>query len=133
MWDKWMPLVILVVGHSKSSERHIWTGGTSSDFLLVKAVHRKGNYLLWINSVSCCYFLFSWILFPINTISWRISGLLLLTRLGVFLSVLVQKLLSTGLNHTICPVLLHFCQDNAMQQSPVHSPQLKGKKVFAFF
>ena len=89
-----MPSIILVVDHSKSHERHSWTGGTSSDFLLVRAVHREGNYLLWINSVSCCYFFFSWILFPRNTISWRISGLLLLTRLGVSFSVPVQKFLS---------------------------------------
>lgn len=89
-----MPSIVLVVGQSKSHERQSWTGGTSSDFLLVRAVHRKGNYLFWINSVSCCYFFFSWILFPRNTISWWISGLLLLTRLGVSFSVPVQKFLS---------------------------------------
>lgn len=116
MWHKWMPVVILVVGHPESSERHIWTGGESSDFLSVKAMHREGNCMLWINSVSCCYFFFSWILFPINTISWRNSGLLLLARLGIFYSISVQQFLSRGLNYTICPVLLHFFpQDNTMQ------------------
>ena len=93
-WLQSPSAVTLVVGHSKSHERHSWTGGTSSDFLLVRAVHREGNYLLWINSVSCCYFFLSWILFPRNTISWWISGLLLLTRLGVSFSVPVQKCLS---------------------------------------
>lgn len=111
-----------------------WTGGESSDFLLLKAVRREGNYMLWINSVSCCYFFFSRILFPINTISWRISGWLLLTRLGIFFSIPVQKLLSTVWTYHMSSVATFFFWSKWCNAAKSHTlPSARGKRVQASF
>lgn len=127
-----MPLVILAIGHYKSYEKHIWTGGESSDFLLVKVMHRKGNYMLWISSVSCCSFFSSWILFPINTISWRISGLLLLTRLVYFLVFLSRSYSARAWTAPYVHRCYVFVKITQCSKIPRISLQIKGKKACLF-